>query len=97
MIRVIYRWRVDRQRHDEFARWWHEGTVRIRASRSGARGSTLVKPTGSHDYLVAIARWDSEDDLAVFWGDPAGPGFPGADLESVEVLVELDHLTVEAP
>jgi len=97
MIRVIYRWRVERRRQDDFIRWWHEGTVRIRSSKPGARGSTLTRPTAGDDQVVAVARWDSEDDLAAFWADPGGSDFPGATLESVEVLHELDHLTLEAP
>ena len=95
MVRVIYRWRVEPRLHEDFARWWHDGTLRIRSSRPGARGSTLVRPSDGDGYLVAIARWDSEDDLAAFWRDPGGAEFPGAALESVEVLTELDHLTVE--
>ena len=97
MVRVIYRWRVAPHRRDDFARWWHDGTERIRSSRTGARGSTLLRPTGSDEHVVAIARWDSEGDLAAFWADPGGSEFSDATLESVEVLVELDHLTVEAP
>ncbi len=58
-------------------------------------GSTLCDPTPSGERLVAMARWRSREDLERFWQSPGGPGFAGADMESVEVLEELDHLTRE--
>jgi heme-degrading monooxygenase HmoA len=94
---VIYRWRVDRERHADFATWWHDGTIRIRSSRPGALGSTLLAPTGDDDHLVAIARWRSKDDLDSFWADPGGSAFAGAELESVEILEELDDLSLYEP
>jgi hypothetical protein len=96
-IRVIYRWRVDRHRWDDFATWWHERTLRIRASYPGALGSALCQPAQDDEHLVGIARWKSEDDLVRFWGDNAGdPGFAGATLESTEILAEMDNLTEES-
>jgi Antibiotic biosynthesis monooxygenase len=95
-IRVIYRWRVDRHRWDAFATWWHEGTLRIRASHPGALGSTLCHPAQDDEHLVGIARWKSEDDLVRFWGDNVGnPQFPGAVLESTEILAEVDNMADE--
>ena len=95
MIRVIYRWRVDPELREDFASWWHEGTLRIRSSRQGAKGSTLLQPKEDHAHVVAIARWASEADLAAFWQDPGGSQFAGAVLESLEILEERDHLTIE--
>lgn len=97
MIRVIYRWRVDTERRTDFATWWHEGTLRIRSSRPGALGSTLLEPTTDDAHLVAIARWRSREDLEAFWADPGGSGFSGAELESVEIYEEVDDLTLPEP
>ena len=93
MIRVIYRWNVDADRRGDFATWWHEGTLRIRSSRPGALGSTLLAPTTDEPHLVAVARWRSREDLESFWADPGGSEFPGAALVSVEIYDELDDLT----
>lgn len=95
MIRAIYRWRVPPERQDDFVSWWHEGTLRIRSSKPGARGSTLLRMDSDRNHCVAIARWESLEALTVFWDDPGGVQFEGAELVSVEILQEIDHLTVE--
>ena len=95
MIKVIYRWRIDPDRQSDFASWWHDGTLRIRSSRQGALGSTLCRPTGDDEHLVAVARWESQEDLVEFWKEPAGSTFEGAHLESAEIFDELDDLTVD--
>src|ERR1700681_683599 len=97
MIRVIYRWRVDADRRADFATWWHEGTFRIRSSRPGALGSTLLAPPKGDPHLVAIARWRSQEDLEAFWADPGGSEFQGAELKSVDIYEEVDDLTVGEP
>lgn len=97
MIRAIYRWRVDADRRDSFATWWHEGTLRIRSTRPGALGSTLLAPINDEEHFVAVARWRSRRDLEVFWADPGGSGFDGAELVSTEVFEEVDDLTVRGP
>jgi len=95
VVRVIYRWRIDPARRDEFVAWWHEATVRIRSSHRGAMGSTLLQPKNDDVLMVAVARWASEGDLEAFWADGAGPGFSGSELEAIELFEELDHLTLE--
>jgi len=95
MIRVIYRWRVEHDHYADFVLWWHEGTLRIRSSHPGAMGSTLCDPTPPSDQAVAIARWRSQEDLARFWKNPGGPEFPWAEMEAVEIMEEVDHLTTE--
>jgi len=60
-------------------------------------GSTLFRSEENPALVVGIARWRSKDDLAAFW-EQAGPmQFQGATLEAMEILEELDHLTVEQP
>lgn len=94
MTRVIYRWRVDADRRDDFARWWHEGTLRIRSTHPGSLGSTLLAPNDA-TLFVAIARWRSQEDLLAFWAEPGGSPFEGAELVSSEILDELDDLTLD--
>jgi hypothetical protein len=95
MIRVIYTWRVDSDRYSEFVEWWHAGTLRIRSDHLGAMGSTLCSPMPPGDRIVAIARWKSLEDLERFWQNSGGSPFPGAEMESVDLLDEVDHLTRE--
>jgi len=97
VIRVLYRWHVEPHRRAAFQRWWHEGTLRIRAAHDGALGSTLLAPDGDDDHLVAIARWQSREALDAFWAEPPGPPFEGASLDPPQVFEELDDLTGTVP
>ena len=94
MIRVVYRWQVPAPRRDAFATWWHEGTLRIRAERPGALGSTLLRPVGDDEHMVAVASWRSTQELEAFWASAGGAGFDGARLVSTEVFEEVDDLTL---
>ena len=94
MIRVVYRWRVERGREEDFATWWHDGTIRIRQSQPGSLGSTLCRSTKDSEVFVGIARWQNRQDVEAFWGQASDVGFDGAVLESVEVMEELDDLGV---
>lgn len=93
MIRVIYRWQVRGDLHDEFRAWWHDGTVQIRNSHSGALGSTLLHSHDVPGQLVGVARWASLDALMAFREMVGSLRFPGAELVSMEILDELDDLT----
>jgi len=95
VIRVIYRWRVDRDGRADFAAWWHDGTLRIRSTQPGAMGSTLLRNGDDEDCLIGIARWQSKPQLTSFWDRMSPLEFPGAVLESLEILEEIDHLTLE--
>ena len=94
MIRVIYRWRVNPERREDFATWWHEGTLRIRSTCPGALGSTLLAPTTDPSHFVAVARWEPVEALEAFWANPGGTPFDGAELVSAEVFNEVDDLTL---
>lgn len=94
MVRVLYRWRVAPARHQQFVTWWHDGTVRIRESQPGVLGSTLCRPSDDADVFVGIARWESRAAVEAFWARATGDGFDGAVLESIQVLDELDDLTL---
>jgi hypothetical protein len=95
MIRAIHRWQVDPEPEGAFVSRWHQGTVRIRSSQTGAMGSTLLRTDSDQNQWVAIARCESVEALTTFWNDPGGPQLEGAALVSVEVLEEVDHLTFE--
>lgn len=94
MIRVIYRWAVEDTRRGAFSAWWHEGTIRIRATYSGALGSMLLASVSEAQSMVAVAGWQSREALEAFWADSGGEPFDGASLESVEILEEVDDLTL---
>jgi antibiotic biosynthesis monooxygenase (ABM) superfamily enzyme len=94
VIRVIYRWRIDSGTGEDFQAWWHEGTVRIRATNPGALGSTFLRPVDGQTFFVAVARWRDREALERFWARPPGAPFPGAELESADTYDELDDLTL---
>jgi heme-degrading monooxygenase HmoA len=94
VIRVLYRWMVDTDRQDEFARWWHAGTLRIRESREGSLGSTLCRTSEDPRCMVGIARWRARADVERFWESAGTVEFEGVTLEAIEVLDELDDLTL---
>lgn len=94
MIRVIYRWQVQPGAESAFLTWWHDGTMSIRSSHEGAMGSTLLQSTEAPTTFVGVARWQSPADLARFRRTAGVRPFPGATLETIEVLEEIDDLTV---
>jgi len=94
VIRVLYRWRVERDRQREFADWWHRGTLRIRDSNPGALGSTLCRSVDDPAVMISIARWGSRAHLESFWQRTGKIEFAGATMAAVDILDELDDLTI---
>lgn len=94
MIRVIYRWKVQPGAESAFLTWWHDGTMSIRSAHDGAMGSTLLRSSESPTTFVAVARWKSQEHLARFRRAADVRRFAGATLETIEVLEEIDDLTI---
>ena len=95
MIRVIYRWSVDPATEDQFIDAWRAATERIRTHEPGALGSTLLRPSDTHNILVGFARWQRRDDVEAFWKSGNATPLPGATLESIEILDEVEQMTLE--
>ena len=69
MIRVIYRWRVQKAEQEKFRAAWAKATTAIRESISGARGSVMLQSHQDPDEFITIARWDKVEDWQAFWTD----------------------------
>jgi len=94
VIRVIYRWKVQPGAESAFLTWWHDGTMSIRCSHEGAMGSTLLRSSEAPTTFVGVARWKSQEHLARFRRTAHIRRFAGAAIETIEVLEEIDDLTV---
>lgn len=70
MIRVIYRWRVQKADEEKFKAAWAKATTDIRESTVGARGSVLLQSHQDPTEFITIARWDKIEDWQKFWNDP---------------------------
>lgn len=97
MIRVIYRWSVDATEAETFVDAWSAATQRIRAEQPGAMGSTLLRPSDTENSFVAVARWRRREDVEAFWAQGSASAKPllGGTLNSIEILEEIDHMTLE--
>lgn len=73
---------------------WGRLTRWIRMSLDGSYGSTLLQ--GDADQAVGVARWASRSHLQAFRDQAGSLHLPGANLDSMEVLEEVAHLTDEA-
>ena len=58
-------------------------------------GSTLLRPSDTPSTLVGFARWQRRDDVEAFWTSGNATPLPGATLESIEILDEVEHMTLE--
>ncbi len=71
MIRVMYRWKVQKTDEEKFRTVWAKATTKIRESTVGARGSVLLQSHQDPTEFVTIARWDKIEDWQTFWKDPS--------------------------
>ncbi|MGI8792662.1 MAG: antibiotic biosynthesis monooxygenase [Acidimicrobiales bacterium] len=94
MIRVIYRWTIDAGSREPFIEEWERLTRWIRTEFDGSYGSTLLE-SDEDSVLIGIARWASRSHLLAFRDQAGALHLPGADLESMELLAEIAHLTAE--
>jgi heme-degrading monooxygenase HmoA len=85
MIRVVYRWTVERPRADAFVAAWWEATRYIQQGCPGAHGSFLLKSTLEADVYIAVARWDSLE--AWQRGRDAAPVVPADIIEAMSSAV----------
>src|SRR5687767_14991322 len=70
MIRVLYRWRVQKGQEDKFVEAWSEVTRAIRDNFEGARGSVLLRGELDDGKFVALAKWDSFEAWKAFHDGP---------------------------
>lgn len=98
MIRVIYRWKVEASAQAAFAAAWSKATLAIRASTTGARGSTLLRSYSDPAEFITIARWDSHEQWQVFWQGDGSTEMSAmhklAQRLGVEVYEEIEDHTV---
>ena len=69
VIRVIYKWRVEKANQSKFIASWKRATTVIRETIDGARGSVLHKSQSDPSIFVSIARWNKHEDWQAFWND----------------------------
>jgi heme-degrading monooxygenase HmoA len=93
VIRVSYRWTVDAATEDQFIDAWREATERIRAHEPGALGSTLLRPANAPNTFVGFARWQQRENVEAFWASGNATPLPGATLESIEIMDEIEDMT----
>lgn len=67
MIRVVYRWKVQRADVAKFKTAWARATTAIRESTTGARGSIFLQSHQHPTEFVTIARWNKFEDWRAFW------------------------------
>ncbi len=98
MIRVVYRWRVQKSDESNFRTAWAKATTSIRESTLGARGSVLLQSQQDPTEFVTIARWDKLKDWQTFWKDSTRTEMQRmhslAERLSVDVYEEIEDHTV---
>jgi hypothetical protein len=61
MIRVMYRWTVKKEDHEEFVCTWEKGTLKIQTNCTGALGSILLHSSQNPEHFFGMARWPSKE------------------------------------
>jgi heme-degrading monooxygenase HmoA len=101
MIRIIYKWRLKGDNELDFKSAWARATIAIRESRSGARGSFLLRSLKDPAEFITIARWDRLEDWKLFWENPNNAEMNEmhiyAERLSEEVYYEIADHTIESP
>ncbi|WP_320034421.1 antibiotic biosynthesis monooxygenase [Halarcobacter sp.] len=67
MIRVIYKWRVEKEDFDAFKEAWSIATNKIHETTKGARGSFMIKSFEDETLISTVARWDNLEQWKAFW------------------------------
>lgn len=97
MFRVIYEWRVAAEKMADFQHAWQTVTDTIHETVPGALGSALFRSTQTPDKVLTIAKWRTQKDWEVFWGqsDPAPmrPLHQLGERIGVETLDEVEDRT----
>ena len=98
MIRVIYRWRVQKAEQEKFKAAWAKATTEIRESTAGARGSVLLQSHQDPTEFITIARWDKLEDWQAFWKDSSRTEMQDmhaiAERLSADVFEEVEDHTI---
>jgi heme-degrading monooxygenase HmoA len=66
MIRVIYRWKVEPERSEQFLSAWRLATRAIHAETDGALGSFCLASVDEPSEFLTVALWRSERDWRGF-------------------------------
>ena len=84
MIRVIYRWHVEKENLDEFEREWSIATNKIHRTIPDALGSFMLQEVDDENDILIIAKWDSIESWKAFW-DSENP----TEIETMQKLGKL--------
>lgn len=97
MIRIIYTWKVEKEKLDLFIDTWKRTTNRIHEEVQGARGSFMIQHAENSSEIKTIARWDSLNDWKKFWHESnhsqMGTMHDLGERVDVEIFREIDDFT----
>ena len=97
MIRIIYTWQVEPEKHNLFIETWRKTTNTIHEEVKGARGSFMIQNSENDTEIKTIARWDSLEDWEKFWKGSSQKQMGGmhelGHRVSVDIFKEIDDYT----